>query len=169
MLVLLGDMSGNGSFMNVTNADISFECGCITITPAPAVLETPSPASGETESVSLWAVIGGSVGGAVLLAVVVGFVAWNCGAKKRNGNSGNPPPRGRSSPGVRDGNDGNYPVVAGGGAAAAVAVAGGKDGPTPLSPPPSYPVGPSPQADLVPASYDIPPPPAYSELPAYSG
>ncbi|CAN0087269.1 unnamed protein product [Scytosiphon promiscuus] len=150
------DISGTGSYVDVTDADISFDCGCIT-TPSPvgsgsSPIASPAtdttasapPATDTTTSVPLWGVILGAVGGVALLLVVGFCIGRHRREKERDGNSGNPPPGGSTLP------------VASQGVGGAGALAGSKSVPAPHPPPPG--------------SGDEPPPPPYSEPPpVYTG
>ncbi|CAN0306359.1 unnamed protein product [Ectocarpus fasciculatus] len=184
----LCDLGGTGTYEDVTDEEVSMDCGCAG-TPAPVVVTDSSDTSvappsltpdseGEStssSSVPLGPVIGGTVGGLALLALVGLFVARRRG---RNDESfGNAPARSKSYPAVA-GNAparfNSYPGVAGGGGGggAAAAAAGGAvaaKGDIPPPPPPAYTEPPPPMADVAPGGIDPPPPPAYSEPPAYSG
>ncbi len=97
-VVFLGDLFQTGTNVAVTDADISFTCGCDT----PAPVTTPAPA--EPSSFPTEVVVGGSVGAVALLAIV-GCGVWAC-------------KRGRNQPG--GGKSGgspsapvNFPIVSG--------------------------------------------------------
>ncbi|CAN0129309.1 unnamed protein product [Scytosiphon promiscuus] len=156
------DISGTGSFANVTDADISFDCGCIN-TPSPIVPSEPSssssPSSSTPASVPLWAVILGAVGGASLLILVGICVGRHRRQNTRNGNSRSPPPGGSSLPVVSQG-------VGGAGA-----MVGSESAFVSHMQPPDSPGLPSTKANLAPVTGEEPPPPPppYSDPPAYSG
>eukprot|EP00752_Nemacystus_decipiens_P005788 g5237.t1 len=164
---VVGSMIGGGStsnpdsFVDVTDAEISFNCGCATPAPSqPEPTPSPTPFPEQTSStVPLGAVIGGSVGGAVVLVVVGVFVA-----KRRRGRNSKADFGSTADPGTE-----NIPVVSGVGSGG-----GGGSGkvgsvPPPL-PPPAY-SGPSPpKADLAsPGDGGVPPPPPYSEPSPFRG
>eukprot|EP00752_Nemacystus_decipiens_P005789 g5238.t1 len=164
---IIGSMIGSGStsnpdsFVDVTDAEISFICGCATPAPSqPEPTPSPTPFPDQTSStVPLGAVIGGSVGGAVVLVVVGVFVA-----KRRRGRKSKADFGSTADPGTE-----NIPVVSGVGSGG-----GGGSGkvgsvPPPL-PPPAY-SGPSPpKADLAsPGDGGVPPPPPYSEPSPFRG
>ena len=149
----VGDLSQVGSFVDVTDADISFDCGCDT--PAPVIAEDRSvspSSSSSSSSVPLGAVIGGSVGGALLLAIV-GVVAVKHHRKNRGGSSGSSPP-----------GPVNYPVIPDGFGG----LEGRRSGPVPPPRRTAAYTEPRPtEAKPAPAFGDRPPPPAYAEPPAY--
>ncbi len=111
LLVFLGDFSLTGTFVPATDADISFTCGCDTPTPAPVVAESRSSSSSSSSSpVPLEAVIGGSVAGAVLLAIA-GVLVFKFHRKKRDGSPVSSPPDSLNYPVVSHDSSVNYPVV----------------------------------------------------------
>ncbi|CAM9613577.1 unnamed protein product [Ectocarpus sp. 13 AM-2016] len=158
------DLGGTGTFEDVTDEEISMDCGC-TGTPAPVVADSPvapptlTPAESEGESTSsssssssvpLGPLIGGIVGGVAFLALVGIFVVRRRARSDRS--FGNAPARPKS-----------YPAVAGGAAGAVAGGAGAAKGDIPPPPPPAYTEPPPPMADA--RDIDLPPPPAYSEPP----
>ncbi|CAM9886034.1 unnamed protein product [Scytosiphon promiscuus] len=123
------DISGTGSFVNVTNADISFVCGCSS-GPSPVSSDRSPSAPSHTPpppSTTLWGVILGAVGGAAFLALF--RVVVN---RRRRDNTANRLSRTPSRAGT------NLPIASRGGENAA-AVAGGKSGPVPHPLPPASP------------------------------
>ena len=89
-LMYAGDLDGTGSLIPVAEATLSITCAC-SPTPTPSVAPPPAPATvddsvGGSSSVPLWAVIVGSVAGAVLLGAV-GLFAVKRSRDEKNGNS----------------------------------------------------------------------------------
>ncbi|CAN0059164.1 unnamed protein product [Ectocarpus sp. 4 AP-2014] len=163
----LCDLDGTGTYEDVTDEEVSMDCGCTSTAPAPVVTDSPvaAPAltpvisegestSSSSSSVPLGPLIGGIVGGVAFLALVGIFVVRR---RARSDQSfGNAPVRSKS-----------YPAVAGGGGGAVAGGAGAAKGDVPPPPPPAYTEPPPPMADA--RDIDLPPPPAYSEPPVYSG
>ncbi|CAN0444099.1 unnamed protein product [Ectocarpus sp. 8 AP-2014] len=155
------DLGGTGTFEDVTDEEVSMDCGC-TDTPAPVVTDSPvapptlAPVVSEEESTSssssvpLGPLIGGIVGVLAFLALVGIFVARR---RSRGDQSfANAPARSK-----------NYPAVAGGAAGVVTGGAGAAKADIPPPPPPAYTEPPPPMADA--GDIDLPPPPAYSEPP----
>ncbi|CAM9980650.1 unnamed protein product [Ectocarpus sp. 12 AP-2014] len=178
----LCDLDGTGTYEDVTDEEISMDCGCTSTAPAPVVTDSPvaAPAltpvaegestSSSSSSVPLGPLIGGIVGGLAFLALVGIFVVRRRARSDRS--FGNAPARSNSFPAVAGGAAG---AVAGGASASKGDIppppppdgAGAAKGDIPPPPPPAYTEPPPPMADA--RDIGLPPPPAYSEPPAYRG
>eukprot|EP00752_Nemacystus_decipiens_P005787 g5236.t1 len=161
--LLAGENTTPDSFVAVTDEDISFTCGCATPAPSqprPTPSPTPTPAS-SSSAVPLWAVIGGSVGGAAILALVGVFVAKRRRGSKSKGDSGSTKHAGIN----------NYPVTSGVGSGGGGGGGTGKGGSVPPSlAPPAYSEPNPPKAELYsPGDGGLPPPPPYSEPSPFRG